>query len=257
MKKYFWIIFWTLSTIIFIGLIIAWVLAELAIRHRFGYSTRGSLYLPMFITPIIAVALVLSLVICNGLGILEFNRTVEVFKRNPASAPVTQSVELRSPPSLYVGLASVFGVMALGTAIAVWRLPAVSGTKIYGYALAAFFALMGALCLLGVLKRGEFLARINQEGVRGSSKTALWKDIATLETATQKTPYGMAVTCTLKDTAGKTLTMFTASRAGEAEWKAFLDVLKNQFVPAEKFPPDSGTPQEGIWPPPPKRGKDA
>lgn len=256
MKKYSRIIFGTLSILIFIGLEVVWLLAEFAIRRWLGYSTHGGTSFIMFVVPVLAVALVLALMICNSLGILEFNRTVEVFRRTPASAPVSHSLELRSPPSQYANLAVGFGVTALVLAVAVWRLPAVSGTRIYGYAFAAFFALIGALCLIGILRNGEFIARINADGVTGGSKTALWNEVATLEIAAQKTPFGTAIICNVKDETGKMLTMFGASRAGEAKREAFLAALQSQFIPAEKFPPDSGTPQEGVWPPPPTYPKE-
>lgn len=260
MKKYSRIIFWTLSFLMLSILEIVFLVSVHVIRHRLGYLMRVHAISPALFPVFASVSLVLSSIICKSLGISDFSRTVEVFKRNPASASVTQSIELRSAPSQYGGLAVAFGVIGLAIALAFWHLP-VAGPKIYGYAVAAFLGLLGALCLVGVVRRGDFIARMDADGFIGHlsslPKPASWNEIATMEIATRKTPYSTIMNCTLKDDAGKTLTEFSSSSGvGDTEWKAFLEVLQSRFVPAEPFPPDSGPPPEGVWPPPPRRGKD-
>jgi hypothetical protein len=165
------------------------IVLVLADHWFFGGKRQLGGYGGTMIFPFMVLSSVIATLVCRRLGVSQDDRNVEIIKHGSA-APQTDlptEFEMRYSPSIWLGLALFIMHFSLLILVLVFVLPAVPGTKIYGFLLAAGFGVAGLGCWLAYLCKAGFIGRADEQGVKGYHvfnvrvKAVKWNEIESCE----------------------------------------------------------------------------
>jgi hypothetical protein len=201
-------------------LLLSWGCIVVTSKFDLGFNGRID-PVALSVLPMLVLSQLISVRVLRWLGLLGENRTIEVIKRG-GSAPqdVTSTLPeftIKDSPGLFVGLASICTRAALVCLLGVLLLPAVPGTKIYGFLIVGSFGLFGLLFWIGAFfiwlgydYSGFLIARVDPRGIKGPGsfwcKSVGWKDIDRCEVITLSNSLGpLPAQFAFKDNSGKVL----------------------------------------------------